>query len=60
MIADEALVEPAPGPGPLSTHTTERPLRASSSVTAEPMTPAPITTASADVRLTPRRRDASF
>src|SRR5829696_6288014 len=47
MIDDDALVDPAPGAGPLSTHTTCRPLRASSSVTAAPMTPAPITTASA-------------
>src|SRR6266508_1978544 len=47
MIADDELVDPAPGPGPLSTQITERPLRPSSNATADPMTPAPITTASA-------------
>ena len=46
MIDDDALVEPAPGAGPLSTTTTERPPRASSRATAEPITPAPITMAS--------------
>ncbi len=47
MIAADALVEPAPACGPLSMHTTERPLRANSSATADPMTPAPITMTSA-------------
>src|SRR5262245_52365423 len=46
MIADDALVDPAPGDGPLSTHTTDRPLRLSSRATADPITPAPMTTAS--------------
>ena len=41
---------PAPGAGPLSTHTTDRPLRPSSNATAAPITPAPITTASALLR----------
>src|SRR4051812_5958663 len=47
MIEEEALVEPAPGAGPLSTHSTRRPPRASSRATAAPMMPAPTTTASA-------------
>ena len=33
MIDDDALVDPAPAAGPLSTQTTERPPRASSSAT---------------------------
>ena len=39
MIDDDALVEPAPGARPLSTQITDRPLRANSSATAEPITP---------------------
>src|SRR5829696_409443 len=47
MIEEEALVDPAPAVGPLSTQITDRPPRASSSATEEPMMPAPMTTASA-------------
>jgi prolyl-tRNA editing enzyme YbaK/EbsC (Cys-tRNA(Pro) deacylase) len=47
MSADEALVDPAPAAGPLSTQMTDRPPRASSSATDAPMMPAPMTTASA-------------
>src|SRR3954471_7434034 len=46
-MADDAAVDPAPGAGPLSTTTTLRPDRASSSATLAPITPAPMTTASA-------------
>ena len=46
MIADDADVEPAPAAEPLSTITTDRPALASSSATAPPITPAPMTTTS--------------
>src|SRR5687768_12806603 len=46
MTAEDELVDPAPGPGPLSTDTTARPLRASSRATDAPITPAPMTIAS--------------
>ena len=59
MIDDDALVEPAPGAGPLSTTTTERPLRASSNATAEPITPAPITIASVVIGASCERASAS-
>ena len=49
MIDDEALVDPVPGPDPRSTTITDRPARASSSATDEPITPAPITIASAEL-----------
>src|SRR3954454_22077527 len=45
MTALDALVDPCPRPAALSTTRTSRPQRASSSATALPMTPAPITTA---------------
>ena len=45
-LADEALVEPAPAVGPLSTTVTDRPARASSRATEQPTTPAPMTTVS--------------
>ena len=51
-MALEALVEPCPIPPALSTTTTLRPARASSSAIAAPITPAPTTTASA-VLVTP-------
>jgi hypothetical protein len=49
MIDEEALVEPEPGPGRRSTTITRFPARASSNATAEPITPAPMTMASADL-----------
>src|SRR3954453_6727995 len=51
-MALEALVEACPIPAAFSTTTTLRPARASSRAIAEPITPAPTTTASAVV-LTP-------
>ena len=53
MMALDALVDPWPGPGPLSTTATRSPVRASSSAIDEPMTPAPITTASAVTTIGP-------
>src|SRR5579875_2986815 len=54
-MALEALVEPCPAAPALSTTTTDNPERASSSATDAPMTPAPTTTASAEVFI-PRSR----
>jgi hypothetical protein len=48
-MALEALVDPYPAPAALSTTTTLRPSFASSKAAAEPMTPAPMTIASAVV-----------
>lgn len=46
MTALEELVDPRPGAAALSMTITDKPFRANSCATEEPITPAPITTAS--------------
>jgi hypothetical protein len=46
MTALDELVDPRPGAAALSMTITERPFRANSKATDDPITPAPITTAS--------------
>ena len=48
MMADDALVEPAPGAPPLSMHNTWRPVRDNSNAIDAPITPAPMMITSTD------------
>jgi hypothetical protein len=48
MIADDALVEPAPGAPPLSMTTTLRPFLDNSSAIEAPITPPPMMTTSVE------------